>query len=145
MPFAFERRPYGPDSTKEEIQAIRERVFLAEPGIVVWYELPVQCAFSMRLFEERAAELIKDQRDWGIVIDVTDSGPPSADVREEIRAGMLRLGIATHPYALATGKNPLLNAAAKFVIAPVLGFGSVAITKTREEAIEVVRNALAKR
>jgi hypothetical protein len=143
--FHFERRPYGPDSGAEAIQAIRERVFIAEPGVIVWHELPVQCPFTMRMFEERIVELTKQERSWGLVNDVTDSDPPSAEVRQEIRDGMERLGVKTRPYAIATGKNPLQNAAAKFVVAPVLGFGRLSLFRTREEAIHYVSNALVKR
>jgi hypothetical protein len=145
MAFVFAKRPYGPDSTPEEIQAMRDRVFVMEPGIVFWHEIPVQCPFSMQLMIDHALDLIGQQGACGLVVDLTEAEPPSAEVRQVLRPNVERLIAATRRYVLFTGKNFLLNATAKFIFGAILGFGRVGLQRTREEAIQEVRDALDKR
>ena len=56
----IEARPYGPDSTPEEIEAIRARLTWYEPGILLWRELPVQTIFSVRIKMIRLGEMVKE-------------------------------------------------------------------------------------
>jgi hypothetical protein len=145
MAFLFATRPYGPESTPEEIQAMRERIFVAEPGIVFWHEIPMQCGFSMQLMTEHTLALIRQQGACGLVVDLTEAQPPSAEVRGLVRPSVEQLIAATRRYVVFTGKNFLLNATAKFILGAMFGFGRVGLQRTRDEAMQEVRDALGKR
>ena len=45
LSFAFEVRPYGPASTPEEVQAIKDCIYVYRPGVVMYRELPIQSFF----------------------------------------------------------------------------------------------------
>src|SRR5262245_57097989 len=53
----LESRPYGPDSTPEEIQAIRNRVSVYDGDIVMYKEVPVQSLFQLDLFQEKLEQI----------------------------------------------------------------------------------------
>jgi len=50
MTAKLEARAYGPDSTGEEVQAIRDRVYKYRDGIVMYREVPIQSLFQLDLF-----------------------------------------------------------------------------------------------
>ena len=45
----FEQRPYGPESTPEEREAIADRVSVVDDRILLIHEVPVQSPFSVKL------------------------------------------------------------------------------------------------
>jgi hypothetical protein len=144
MAFSFASRSYGPDSSPEELQALRDRVFLVEPGIIYWHEIPVQGAFTLNLMEERVIALIREHGARGIVVDLSDTQAPTPEVRELLRPFVQRMIERTSRYVIFTGKNFLVNASAKFVLAALFGRGRVGLKRTREEALQDVRDALAR-
>jgi hypothetical protein len=50
----IEARAYGPDSTPEEIAAIKARVYLYAPDIIMWQEVPVMSVFQVEMFGEKS-------------------------------------------------------------------------------------------
>src|SRR5262245_19822437 len=115
MTHKIEARAYGPDSTPEQKQAIKDRIFLHEPGIVCMREMPVQHVFHYSVFEERINEVIKDVLHYDLLIDLIEAAPPSAEVRERIK-----LFFAAQPklrrVGIFTGKNFAVNLVAKFLL-----------------------------
>lgn len=47
--FVFEKRPYTENSTPEEIEAIKNRVWLEDEGFIRLLEIPVMSPFSVNL------------------------------------------------------------------------------------------------
>lgn len=138
MSFVFEARAYGPDSTPTEIQAIKDCIFQYAPGIVYWRELPVQSAFHLELFEARIHELTAG-RPYHLLIDLLVVQPPSAESRAALRRTFTRLhGI--NRVAVFTGRNFMLNVAAKFVLTNA-GIKNFAVYRTLEEAVEDLHHA----
>lgn len=139
MSFVFEARAYGPDSTPAEVQAIRDRIFLCEPGIVYWRELPVQSDFQLQIFRERIVELAAGGPPPHLIIDLTVATPPGAEARVALRK-MFSSRLPVDRIAVFTGRNFMLNVAAKFVLTTA-GLRNFAVYRTLEEALGDLRDA----
>ncbi|MCX4247813.1 hypothetical protein [Paraliomyxa miuraensis] len=135
----LENRPYGPDSTEDEQRAIRAQVVRISDDVVLYRETPVVTAFSLDLMFGRIGELTAGRSPFYLVIDLTVTGPPSAEVRQYLR-GLFR---ALEPayVAVFTGKNFMLNVAAKFVLGKVFGGVRHSVHKTLDEALQAVASA----
>lgn len=142
MSFVFEARAYGPDSTPVEVQAIRDCIFMYEPGILYWRELPVQSDFHLQIFRERLTELAAGTRPH-LLIDLLVATPPGAEARAALRK-MFTSQPLIDRIAVFTGRNFMLNVAAKFVMTTA-GLKNFAVHRTLEEALEDLRNATARR
>lgn len=139
MAFAFESRPYGPDCTAEELQALSDCVFVYEPGIIYWRELPVQSEFQLDLFDRRLTELTRDMVSYRLLIDLLTATPPNAAIRGVLRrifGGQHKLERA----ALFSGKNFIVNIASKLV-ATNAGLKNFTVYRTLEEALADLRHA----
>ena len=114
---ALERKEYGPDSTDAEIAALRTWVYLHDDNVIYWKEVPVMSCFQVEVFGKKVDELIADLDHFSILIDLTDSTPPNARIRESLRKVFVPLNQRGLVKAAAfTGKNFLINVAAKFVL-----------------------------
>ena len=134
----IEAKAYGPDSTPEEVKALRDLVSLHQEGVILLQEPPVVSEFQADVCYGRIEELLRAHPRSALIIDLRQTGRPSAEVREVLRRWFVRLGDRLRSVAVFTGKNFLLNIAAKFVLAGVPQPFSV--HKTLEEAEEAVRN-----
>lgn len=138
MQTILQARPYGPDSTPEEVAAIRARMRLLEPGILIWQELPIQTVFSVRIAAEKLNELIETGKKAKELVDLREATSPSREVRNELGRLYKDHPKLTH-IAIVTGKNYLMNVAARF-ISVLLGFGvKCTFHSTMEEALEALR------
>ena len=135
----IEARPYGPDSTPEEIAAIHARLRWYEPGILIWRELPVQTPFSVQTKMRRIAELAKEVPGPIMeLVDLSEAGSPA----QEVRAELVKL-YKDHPrlkkIAIITGKNFLSNVFARF-ISSLMGF-TATYHQTIEQAVAELKKA----
>jgi hypothetical protein len=134
----IEVRPYGPDSTPEEVEAIRARVFLLDERTVGYREMPVQTPFHIDLFDEKMRELTADIDAFDLLIDLSEAKPPSAETRARLRK-LFGAHTKMSRAAVFTGKNFMLNIAAKFVLSG-MGLQSFSVHTTREQALEALRD-----
>jgi hypothetical protein len=135
----IEARAYGPDSTSEQIEAIRSRICVLRDDIVLYREMPVQSPFHLDLFQEELGRLSKTLPAIALLIDLTEAKPPNARTRERLREifrGLTNL----RKVAVFTERNFVLNIAAKFVLNG-LGLRSYTIHTTRDEALKALANA----
>ena len=140
MAYVFENRAYGPESTPEEIQAMQECITIHEPGILLWRELPVQSLFSLDVVEERLQILTRDLDRYDLLIDLVRATPPSPAVRARLKrifTSQAKLGRV----AVFTGKNVMLNVAAKFVLGGSVGLRKYSVHRDAEEALDELRHA----
>ena len=143
MGYQLERRPYGEDSTEEQIAALRERVSLLEPGILLWREIPMHTQFTIKTFED---ELNRGSREHGarlLLIDIAEASVPNAEIREALRHLVRRL--LSGPFdrlAVATGRNFFLTVSARFVLGAAIDQTRCPLYSTNEEALADLRNAL---
>jgi hypothetical protein len=128
-------RPYGPESTPEEIKAIEACIYVLADGVLMYKEVPIPSIFQLDIFERRMTEL-GDRSGYRLIIDLTEAQPPSAAIRERLKR--LFGGQPLRRVAVFTGKNFMLNIAAKFVLGGIIGLKNVSIHKTREEAVDAV-------
>lgn len=139
MTALIEARAYGPDSTPEEIAALRARLFHYAPGIIRWNEVPVMSIFQLDLFEARLNELTRDLDSFKVLIDATTTQTPGAEVRAKLKKifnSQPRLKRA----ALFTGKNMVANVAATIIVRH-FGLKSFSLHTTIEEALAALSNA----
>jgi hypothetical protein len=138
MPIQIERRAYGPASTKEEAAAIRARLRRIGKSSLVWQEMPVQSAFSVSLLMDEIHRLTESMDWFHLIVDLTHADPPPQEVRSALYKGLDHLP-KLRKCACFTGRNFLLNAAVKFVLAAVKV--PVTMHKTLEEALREVGDA----
>lgn len=133
MTKTIEARPYGPDSTPEEIEAIRARLTWIEPGMLLWRELPVQTVFSVRIKMIRLGEMAKEiAGPLREIVDLSEAGSPPQEVRAEL-ARVYKNHERVKKFAIVTGKNFLSNVFARFISA-LIGF-SATFHQTIDEAV----------
>jgi hypothetical protein len=131
----LEARPYGPESTKDEVAAIAERVELRDDGIVMYHEVPIPSVFQLDIFERRMTEL-GDRTGYRMIIDLTEAQPPGAVIRARLKKLFESQPLTR--VAVYTGRNFMLNIAAKFVLGSV-GLKDFTIHKTFDEALVAVK------
>lgn len=115
IPVKIEPRAYGPGSTRAEIEAIKARVYPYRRDVVMYLEMPVQSLFHLDLFEQRLTEISSRMSSFTLLIDLTVAEFPSASIRARLKklfAGQRKL----RRIAVFTGKNFIINSAAKFVL-----------------------------
>lgn len=132
----IEERPYGPDSTDEEIKALRERIYFFKDDIVMFKEVPAQSVFQLDLFFGKVKEITSDLSSFYMIFDLTEAGRPSAEIRAHLKTRLNELEKLKHA-AVFTGQNILLNIAAKFVLSGC-DIKSFSVHKKLEEALEAI-------
>jgi hypothetical protein len=135
-----EARPYGPESTEAEREALRNRVSQVGDRIVLFRAVPVPTPFQLDLCFDKIEQLTEGMRSFALVIDLTEGQRPSAEVRAYLRERFVRLTRLAHT-SLVVGPNFVLSVAARFVLRGA-GHGSLTIHRRREEALEAARGAL---
>lgn len=85
-------------------------------------------------------QVIKDSNIKNILLDISESDKPSAEIRNEIKNKWKMLNKFIDHVAIVTGKGVLINISAQF-IARSIGLKSFSIHKSQPEAIEHFRNA----
>jgi hypothetical protein len=111
-----EERAYGEDSTPAEVAAIRARIYLHRPSVIMYVEMPVQSAFHIGVFDERLRELSSSLPSFDLLIDLTAAKPPGAETREALKRLFAARLTGVRRAAAFTGRNFMLNVAAKFVL-----------------------------
>jgi len=111
----IEARPYGPDITEEEREALRERVCMHSDDTVVWHQVPIQTIYQLDIFEEKMFELTQELENFYLLIDLTEAARPTAEIIDYLRKIMRKFQGINHA-SVYTGKNFMLNIAAKFVL-----------------------------
>jgi hypothetical protein len=138
MTVTLKPRPYGPDSTPEEIEAIRARVYVISDGIVMWDEVPVMSDFQLDLMGDKLTEITAGMKSFKMLVDITQTGIATAENRAKLRA------LFTHReklerLAVFTGKNPVVNIGARFVLRAV-HTKPYSMHTTKEEALAALRH-----
>ena len=136
-----EQRPYGPESTHEEREAIADRASVVDNRILLIHEIPVQSPFSVKLMFDRFQALAHDWDRFAYVVDLTEAKRPNPETRAVLKERALRVKLRVAHVALAVGNNLLMHAMGR-LFAHSMGLASVGIHTTRAEAIEEARRAM---
>lgn len=115
-PIELEARAYGPDSSPEEVEAIRARVVLHERGdAVLWRELPIISEFSVDVCSDKVEQLCAAHRCRFLIIDSSAGARPSPAVRRRIRERQKQLTGQIERIFVVISPNPLVKAMSRFV------------------------------
>jgi len=132
---------YGPGATREESDAIADRVSIVGERILLIYELPVQSPFSVDVIFDRIERLARAWDRFAYVVDLTEAKRPDPETRAGLKARVLRLLPRITHVAIAVGDNLVMRAMAR-LFAYGMGLPSVSIHATRAEAIEEARRVM---
>ena len=132
---------YGPGSTREESEAIADRVSIVGERVLLMYELPVQSPFSINLMFDRMEHLARAWDRFVYVVDLTEAKRPDPETRAVLKVRVLRLHPRVAHVAIAVGNNLLMRAMAR-LFAYGMGLPSVGIHATRAEAIGEARRVM---
>jgi len=130
-----EARPHGADMSPEERRTLLSRVYVVEPGIVFYREVPVQSVESIDLMLARLYELGCQWPTFIEVLDLSTVVRPTPAVRAVIRSWMLRLSPRMAHLCVIIEKNFVMRAVARFV-AYSMNITQVSFFETEAEALD---------
>ena len=137
----LELHAYGPESTREESEAIAGRVSVIDDRILLLQELPIQSPFSVNLMFDQMEHLARDWGQFAYVVDLTEAKRPDPETRAALKARVLRVRPRVVHIAVAVGDNLIMRAMAR-LFAHGMGLASVGVHATRAEAIEEARRVM---
>jgi len=111
----FEEKVYDENSSKEEIEAIKNGIFVYEPGVIYYQDTPIQSPFSINIQINQAMELGKQFDKWGVIIDLRYSKRPDAKTRRALIQKFEEMASLTSHTSFYT-KGILLHTAIRFVM-----------------------------
>jgi hypothetical protein len=124
--------------TPEERRTLLSRVYVVEPGIVFYREVPVQSVESIDLMLARLYELSCEWPTFIEVLDLSTVVRPTPAVRAVIRSWMLRLSPRMAHLCVIIEKNFVMRAVARFV-AYSMNITNVTFFETEAEALDAAR------
>ena len=139
--FNFEKRAYNEDATEEEIQAIKNEVFIYDKEVIYYKEILVVSPFSINISFGEVERLGEQMGKHGLLIDIRQVKNPDARTRRAINSRFSKICESVEHVSFCTGKNILLNTAARFVMHQT-NLNSFSIHKTVGASIEAIKKKL---
>jgi hypothetical protein len=134
-------RAYGPDATREESEAIAERVSRIDDRVLLMREMPVQSPFSINIMFDRLETLARGWDRFSYVVDLSEARRPDAETRAALKERVLRVNPRVAHVAIVVGGNLLMRAMAR-LFAYGMGMTSVGVHVTRAQAVEEAARAM---
>src|SRR5262245_26411123 len=138
----IESRPYGPDATPAELEALRARVRKVGDRLFLWEELPIQSAFTQDLLFAHLEQLAAGLDRFAYVVDLRGVKRPGAEVRERLKHWVKRLNPRLEHVGLVLGTNDVVMRAVAKLAAFAIGFRSFTFHSSVEDALEACRREL---
>jgi len=138
MSVTIESRAYGPNSTPDEIEALRNRVSFHKGFTVLFREVPIGSEFQAGVCLGRVKELLHKHDCHSVIIDLSEANRPNPKFAEALKNQFRQMEDQLKHVVVFTGKNFLINVAAKFVLAGIPQ--RFAVLKTMAQAEEAIRN-----
>ena len=139
--FKFEQKAYNEDATANEIQAIKNQVFVHSEGVVFLKEIPEVSPFSINLVFDEIERLGQQMGRHGIVIDIRETRRPNTETRRVINTRFTKICERVEHVSFCTGQNILINTAVRFVMYQT-NLDSFSIHKTVEASINAIKEKL---
>ncbi len=136
--FVFEKRPYTQTSTPEEIEAIRQSVWVEEKGFIWLKELPIMSPFSINTMFDQIEILVQQFEENIFLVDLRGSEKPNAIVRKTLYQRFNKITNIKHT-TFCTGKNFLINTVIRFVMFQTQ-VPSYTVCTTMEEALQSIKS-----
>jgi hypothetical protein len=140
MPIDVEARDYAPgDVTAELRDALAARLTMRPDGIIIWREVPRASLTTIKLFLEIFRERTMDIASYSLVVDIAGTSIPNSATREALGKFFRgeREKARLNGLAYVTGKNFIINAAARFVAASI-GVRPVTVSRDLSEALQAL-------
>lgn len=134
--FVFEKRPYTETSTLEEIEAIKQCVWIEENGFLWLKEIPVMTPFTINTMFDQIELLGQQFEEYVFLVDLRASDRPDAITRKTLYQRFNKISNISHT-SFCTGKNFLINTAIRFVMFQTK-IPSYSVSKTIEEALQSI-------
>lgn len=131
-------KAYGPESTPEEVKELLDLVKVHAKSIILYEEVPVVSEFQIGLCFGKVEQLLDQSPGSSLIIDISRSSRPSAEIREILRGWYCRLEPKLRRVAVVTGKNFLINVIAKFIMSGIPQ--RVSVHTTVADAVEALRH-----
>jgi hypothetical protein len=126
---------YGPESSREERDAIADRVSVIGDRLLLLREVPVQSPFSVNLMFDRVETLANAWDRFAYVVDLTEAKRPDPETRAALKERVLGMSPRIRHVAIVVGSNLIMRAMAR-LFAHGMGLISVSVHATRADAIE---------
>jgi len=83
----IEKRYNAENTSKEEIEAIKDRVRFYTDNIIIYKQLPLPTAFAQNLFFEKLKEIVKPKNKFFLLIDLREVilSKPNSELREVLK------------------------------------------------------------
>lgn len=134
----IESRAYGPDSSAEEIEALKARVYKYSHDTVMWHEVPVTSEFQEKICSDKLNELGQEFTSYFLLVDLSNTGLPGFKVMRQLSDSLSKQENLVH-IAIFNEKNIFLNIAARNVL-NFIGFESYSLHKTKEQALQAIED-----
>jgi len=135
------QRAYGPGSSREESDAIADRVSVIGERVLLMREIPVQSPFSVAVMFDRLETLAREWDQFSYIADLTEATRPGPETRAALKDRVLRISPRVTHAAMVVGGNLIMQAMAR-LFAYGMGLRHVSIHVTRAEADEEVGRAM---
>ena len=131
----IEARPYGPDSSPEELGALRQRARIVADGIASYREIPVVTEFTINLLFDWLAAL--EPPVHTLILDLSVGGRPDSVARKILRQRLLGLS-ELKCIRVVFEANLLVKVAFKFVVGSAFG----KVTHVHDSVEDAIKAAL---
>lgn len=117
---------------------MRKRVTIFQDKIILYDEIPIFSPFSIEIMFSEMTKLANQFNECAYIIDISETQLPDAETRRILNKKFKETLNNVKHVAFVTGKNFIINTAAKFVMFQT-NLDSFSINKTREEAVENIK------
>jgi len=136
----IEKVAYTESCSDEIKQALKDRVYVFEPGIIYFKQIPLLSPFSMQLMFEELFRLGSTFEKWGVILDLRDGSKPDAKTRRVINEVLHRMADETEHLSILT-KGLFLNTVIRFVMYGI-DMKSLLVSTNYDQVLEAVRKAV---
>ena len=140
----LEKKAYGPDSTAEEIKMLKSRVGILNDTTIYLDEVPIMSEFEIEITSGEIGDYLSKNSDLKyIVINLINTAPPDAKLREKLRQCYSSYVGRINYVAYYTGNNTFLNLIAKYMVRTI-GYKKYSFHKTKEQALKAIEEEKSK-
>ncbi len=134
----IEKKKYDHSASEQVKEAMRKRVTIFQDKIILYDEIPIFSPFSIEIMFSEMTKLANQFNECAYIIDISETQLPDAETRRILNKKFKETLNNVKHVAFVTGKNFIINTAAKFVMFQT-NLDSFSINKTREEAVENIK------
>jgi len=113
--YVIEKIAYDENCDGAIKQALLDRVYILEPGVVYFKQIPLHSTYSLDLMFDEMFRLGKSFEKWSVIIDLTEASRPDAQSRRKINQTFKRLTAEAVFIGFYT-KGLVLNTIIRFVM-----------------------------